>query len=311
MFNGKSKERCDTVLVVVLGAAGFVGRNVVERLLAEGHDVIACDIVEDPFRGGVSYVKVDILDEAGIAQVVEGADTLVHLAAHPLSASIERPKLNAMINVQGSLNAFDAARAAGVRKVLFASASSLVGGVLYSPVDETHPATPETPYGVAKLAAEHYLRVYRELYGLHYLVFRFFNVYGPWQLPDSGALIPTMYERLSEGQPITVWGDGSSVRDYVYVGDVADLFAEGVVGPVQDEVVNVGTGRGTTVLDIARLGGKILEVEPQFDFQPPRAGEIANFTADTRKLARLFGKVPSTILEEGLTRTFRWLKDRA
>lgn len=295
---------------VVFGAAGFVGRHVVDALARAGHDVLACDTAPDPFAGRVAYRRVDVLERDAVHAAAQGAEGVVHLAAHPLGPSVTEPLLNARVNIDGSLAILDAARAAGAKKVLFASASSLVGEVRESPVTEDHPATPKTPYGVAKLAVEHYLRVYQELYGLPYLAFRFFNVYGPGQLPASRALVPVVHERLSQGKPVTVFGDGSSVRDYIYVGDVAAYFAEALrpQGPA-NAVVNMGTGAGATVLDIVRVGAKALGVEPKLDHQPPRPGEIANFVADTTRLRRLFGHAPPTALENGLARTFAWLSE--
>lgn len=297
--------------VLVLGGAGFVGRHVVEALLRDGHDVLASDQAPDPYAGKVPYAQADLLEEGAAARLVQDKEAVVHLAAHPLGPSVQQPLLNARVNIEGTLRVLDAARAAGARSVVFASASSLVGEVLRDPVDEAHPATPKTPYGVAKLAVEQYLRVYGELYGLSWLAFRFFNVYGPGQLPASRALVPLVYERLASGRPVTVFGDGSSVRDYVYVGDVAGFFAQALRGPAPNEVLNMGTGRGATVLDVARAGARVLGVEARFDFQPQRPGEIANFTADTRRLRARFGRVPETTLDEGLERTFRWLREHA
>ena len=295
--------------VVVFGAAGFVGRNMVLRLQREKDvEFTGTDIVDSPFESGVNYVKSDVLSYDEVKKVVQGADTVLHLAASPLTVSLQNPRQNMKINIEGSLNILDAAREVGVKKVVFSSASSVVGEVRYNPVDEAHPATPKTPYAVAKRSMEDYLRVYQEIFGLNYLVFRFFNVYGPWQYPQSGALVPLIYAKLTKGEPFTIMGDGSATRDFIYVEDVVDFIMQGVRKDVKNDLVNLGTGKPTSVMDLVKLSSSILGVTPNLVYKPKRPGEIDNFTADTTKLQRLFNKTPSTSLDDGLQRTFNWLK---
>jgi len=292
--------------VAVFGASGFVGINVVNALQQAGIEVIASDIRESPHITA-EFKPADLLDYDQVAGVVKGSDMVVHLAASPLPVSIEKPRLNARINIEGSLNVMDAAREHGVQKIIFSSASSLVGEVKYNPVDEAHPATPKTPYGVAKYAIEHYLRVYQELYGLNYLIFRFYNIYGPWQYPESGALIPMIYRKLKDEGSFNVFGDGKQARDFIYVGDLADFYVKAVRSDVKNEVVNLGTGKGTTIKEVVEIAGEILGIEPKINYLPQRPGEIDNFVADTEKLSRLFSALPDTSLNEGLQQTFDWL----
>ena len=292
--------------VAVFGASGFVGINVVNAFQQAGIEVVASDIRESPHITA-EFKPADLLNYDQVAGVVMGSDMVVHLAASPLPVSIEKPRLNARINIEGSLNIMDAAREHGCKKIIFSSASSLVGEVKYNPVDEMHPAKPKTPYAVAKYAMEHYLRVYQELYGLDYLVFRFFNIYGPWQYPESGALIPTLYKKLKEDGSFNVFGDGGQSRDFVYVGDLANFYVKAVLGEMKNEVVNLGTGKGTTIKEVVEIAGEILGMEPTINYLPERPGEIDNFVADVGKLHELFGSVPSTPLEEGLKETFEWL----
>lgn len=293
--------------VAVFGASGFVGINVVNVFQQAGIKVIASDIKESPHITA-EFKPADLLDYDQVAGVVKGSDIVVHLAASPLPVSIEKPRLNARINIEGSLNVMDAAREYGVQKIIFSSASSLVGEIKYNPVDEEHSATPKTPYGVAKYAIEHYLRVYQELYGLNYLIFRFYNIYGPWQYPESGALIPMVYRKLKDEGSFNVFGDGKQARDFIYVGDLADFYVKAVTNDVKNEVVNLGTGRGTTIKEVVGIAGEILGVEPKINYLPQRPGEIDNFVADTRKLKKLFSEVPDTSLDDGLQKTFDWLK---
>ena len=292
--------------VAVFGASGFVGLNVIDAFAKAGHEVIASDIRKAD-QITTEFVPADLLKYEEVEAVVRGVDAVIHLAASPLPFSLENPKVNARINIEGSLNILDAARACNVKKVVFSSASSIVGEVRYNPVDEEHPCTPKTPYGVAKYAMEHYLRVYQELYGLDYLVFRFYNVYGPWQYPESRAVIPMVYQRLKADGSFNVFGDGSQTRDFIYVGDIADLFVRSITSDVKNEVVNMGTGKATTVKEIVGIMGDVLGIDPTINYQPPRPGEIENFTADPSKLYRLFGEYRFTPLDEGLQQTVSWL----
>ena len=293
--------------VAVFGAYGFVGRNVIESLREVNMEIVASDIKEVKI-GGVDFIKADLLDYNEVSKVVKGSDVVVHLAASPLPVSIEKPKLNARINIEGTLNIMDAAREHGVKKIIFSSASSLVGDVKYNPVDEKHPCNPKTPYAVAKYVTEHYLRVYQELYGLDYLVFRFFNIYGQYQYPESGGLIPMVFKKLTTEGFFNVFGDGSQTRDFVYVGDVAEFYLKAIKKDIKNEIVNLGTGKGATIKEVVEIAGKILRIEPKINYLPLRLGEIDNFVADTKKLMELFGVIPETMLGEGLEKTFDWLK---
>ncbi len=299
----------DSILrIVVFGAAGFVGRNLIEKLSKTDHDLIASDVIEKPFEGSISYRKVDLLDRTGIFECVKGCDVVVHLAASPLVASLEDPLGNMRVNVEGTLNILDAARKHNVRKVIYSSASSVVGTPKYNPVDEDHPCTPRTPYAVAKKACEDYLKVYNDMYGLQYLVFRFFNLYGPWQTFKSGALIPNMYRNLTEGKEFQVFGDGSNTRDFIYVGDVTEFHHAALEDDAKNMILNMGTGRGTSIIEMIKLGAKLLGTTPKITYKPTRPGEIGNFVANTEKLRKVLGNRPFTRLEEGLKETFSWLR---
>ena len=292
--------------VAVFGASGFVGMNVIEALKNTSIEVIASDL-NAPKIQDVDFIKADLLDYEQVAAVVKSADVIVHLAASSLPVSIQNPKMNARINIEGTLNIMDAAREYSIKKIIFSSASSLVGEVKYNPVDEKHPCIPRTPYAVSKYAVEQYLRVYRDLYHLNYLIFRFFNVYGPWQFPESKAVIPMVYNKLKTEGSFTVFGDGTQCRDFIYVEDIAQFFVKAIQNNVTNEILNMGTGRATTIKEIVKISGKLLKINPKINYLPPRAGEIDNFVADMTKLKHLFGETPATTLDIGLEKTFRWL----
>jgi UDP-glucose 4-epimerase len=293
--------------VAIFGASGFVGRNIVEVFKRKNIEMVTSDSKEFELRD-VKFIKADILDPNAVAKVLKGADVVVHLAASGLPTSLKNPLLDAKVNIEGTLNILNAAREHGVDEIVFSSASSLVGEVKYNPVDENHPCIPRTPYGIAKLACEHYLRVYHELYGLNYFIFRFFNIYGPWQYPESGALVPMIYKKLTTTGSFDLFGDGSQTRDFVFVGDVAEFYLKVLKDGVKNEIVNLGTGRATSIKEIVEISGEILGIEPKINYWPPRPGEIDNFVADTTKLKGLFGSVPQTDLRAGLKKTYEWLK---
>lgn len=293
---------------MIFGAAGFVGRNIVEAIKDAGIDFLACDIMNSPFGDEIPYKRIDITDRDAVFSVVEGFDYLFHLSAHPLPASIKEPSLNAKVNILGSLNVLDAVVEHMTKKIIFSSASSLIGDVVHNPVTEEHSCLPKTPYGVAKRSVEHYLRVYHELYGLNYLVFRFFNIYGPYQWPESGALIPTVMSKIIKGEEVTIFGDGSIARDFVFVGDVADFYIQSINKDVKNEIFNMGTGRLTTIKEIVDAIAKVVGKAPNIVKKPARPGEISNFSADVTKIRNFFGKAPDTHFEEGLRKTHDWLK---
>jgi len=295
--------------VVVFGATGFVGRNMVEALSKTNIDFIASDVTETKFSKDVNYIKADLLKPNEVENVVKDLDVIIHLAASGLPFSLKNPKLNMDINIGGTLNILDAARKHGVKKVIFSSASSIVGNVTYNPVDEKHPCVPKTPYAVAKYAIENYLRVYQEIYGLNYLIFRFFNVYGPKQYIESGALIPNVLKKIINGEEVTLTGDGSSTRDFIYVGDVVDALIKAAnEEKIKNEIVNLGTGVETSIKEIVTICGKVTGIEPKIKYVPSRPGEISNFRADMSKFKKIFGYVPKIGAEEGIIKTYEWFK---
>ena len=297
--------------VLIVGSAGFVGKNIINALKKKDIDFVASDITDSVLDKGIKYVKLDMTKREDVFNVFRDYDIdyVFHLAAHPLSASLTEPTKNAIVNIIGSLNLMDASREFGVRKFVFSSASSIVGEVVKNPVSEDHPYNPKTPYAVAKLSVEHYLRVYQELYGLDYVIFRFFNVYGPYQYPNSGALIPVVIDRIVKGREVYIYGDGSTARDFIYVGDLADFYIETIKRrDIKNEVFNMGTGKLTTVKEIIELIAKIVGKEPKIVYKPKKPGEITNFSADVVKLKKFFGEVPKTTLEEGLKKTYEWFQ---
>jgi UDP-glucose 4-epimerase len=303
---------------LVTGGAGFIGSNLVDALLARDDAVTVVDDLstgrranlDGAIEAGAELAELDIRDAPALAALVaeRRPRTIFHLAAQiDVRKSLEDPAFDAAINVGGTANLLEAARAAGTARIVFVS----TGGAIYGegegqqlPLDESAPIAPLSAYGQSKFAAEGYLALYERLYGLSGMSLRLGNVYGPRQDPMGEAGVIAIFCGLlrSGGRP-KVFGDGTQTRDYLYVGDVvaAALAAAGseATGPV-----NIGTGRETSVLELAEALGRLgaaADFEPEF--APPRAGEVQRITLDASRAERELGWRPQTDLDEGLRLT--------
>ncbi len=303
---------------LVTGGAGFIGSNLVDALLARGDEVTVVDDLrtgrrsnlEGALAAGAELVELDIREAATLAELAteKQPETVFHLAAQiDVRKSIEDPAFDAAINVGGTANVLEAARAAGAGRVVFVS----TGGAIYGegegqqlPLDEGTAIAPMSAYGQSKYAAEGYLALYERLYGLSGISLRLGNVYGPRQDPlgEAGVIAIFCGKLRAGGRPL-IYGDGSQTRDYIYVGDVvaAALAAAGseLTGPV-----NIGTGREANVLELAETLGRLSGVESfEPEFAPPRAGEVQRISIDAGRAERELGWRPGTSLEDGLRLT--------
>jgi len=291
------------IKVLILGSEGFVGNNLVDGL-SKNHQVLCADLV--PTSNHSNYNEFDITDLSSVEKIVKDVDVVIDLVAHSLVSSLDETIDNAKINILGLLNVLESCRKNGIKKIIFTSASSLIGIPNSEKVSETHPAIPKTAYGITKLASEHYLRLYNELYGINYVIFRFFNIYGPYQ---KNGLIPTLYNRIINDQPLTVFGKGDQIRDYVFIEDIISFFDKAISSSQTcNKIFNMGTGKGTTIIKIIEILSKALEINPKIVYQSERPGEIGNFVADTSQLNLDFQKIPSTSVDVGIQKTIEWLK---
>lgn len=289
--------------ILILGSEGFVGQNLVQGL-EQSHQIFTADQLENNFKK--NYTKMNIMDLDSVEKTVKDVDIVINLIAHTLVSSLSDVIENAKVNIMGLLNVLESCRKNNIKKIIFTSASSIIGEPTDFKVSEKHPVKPKTAYGITKMASEHYLRLYHELYGINYVIFRFFNIYGSYQ---KNGLIPSLYKRISENQSITVFGKGDQIRDYVYIKDVIPFFDKASSTKIADNLVfNMGTGIGTSILEIIDHFSKILNMTPKIDYQPVRLGEIGNFVADTSLLFSIFGHLPETTVEDGLRRTVSWLQ---
>jgi UDP-glucose 4-epimerase len=303
---------------LVTGGAGFIGSNLVDAVLARGDEVTVLDNLatgrrvnlDGALANGARLAEVDICDAAAVGAVFAEArpELVFHLAAQiDVRRSVTEPAFDAAVNVGGTANVLDAARATGVGRVIFIS----TGGALYGegadkqlPLPESTPIAPLSGYGQSKFSAEGYLGLYERLHGLSGMSLRLGNVYGPRQDPLGEAGVVAIFCGLvkSGGTP-TVYGDGSQTRDYIYVGDVvAAALAAGATD--LGGSVNIGTGREASVLDIVEiLGGLAGRDDFAPEFAPARAGEVQRISLDASLAERELGWAPQTTLEQGLELT--------
>lgn len=310
--------------VLVTGGAGFIGSHVAEAHLARGDEVVVLDSLVHGKRenvpAGAGFVQLDIRDPEAAELVREGGFHLLnhHAAQMDVRLSVADPRFDAGVNVDGLLNLLEAAREGGVERVLFVSS----GGVVYGepgarPTPETAPKLPESPYGVSKLAGEQYLYYYHRVHGLEYAALRYANVYGPRQDPHGEAGVVAIFStRILEGEALAVYGDGEQTRDYVFVGDVVAanlLLAEAELPrarSLDDRGFNVGTGRETSVNQLARLLMRAAGREMEVRSAPARPGEVRHSSLDAGRLRRM-GWEGRTEVETGLAETFRWIAAQA
>ena len=290
--------------ILILGSEGFVGHNLVQNL-KNSYQVSTADQLEQGHEK--NYSKLNITDYENVEKIVKNVDVVINLVAHTLVSSLSDFTQNAQVNIIGLLNVLEACRKNNIAKVIFTSASSIVGEPLSFKVSEKHSVIPKTAYGITKMTSEHYLRLYNEMYGMDYVIFRFFNIYGPYQ---KNGLIPSLYSRIMAGQPVTIFGKGDQIRDYVYIEDIIPFFEKAIsTNMANNLILNMGTGNGSTIMEVLNHLSKIINTEPKIDFKPARPGEIGNFVADVTLLNSIFGITPKTSLGDGLKKTIAWIKN--
>jgi len=303
--------------ILMTGGAGFIGSNVAEGFIAQGHQVAVVDDLSTGFRENIppqaAFYQVDIRDR-GLAEVFEREqpDLVDHHAAQmDVRKSLVDPIFDAQVNILGSLNLLQQCVAYGVKKVIYAS----TGGAVYGrpdslPADEEYPIRPLCQYGISKHTVEHYLYLYRQHYGLNYTVLRYPNVYGPRQNPHGEAGVVAIFtEALSPGRRPTIYGDGSHTRDYVFVADIvtANLLA---LEKGDGQVLNLGWGREVSVFEIFATLRDNLQVDLDPLFAEERVGEIHRISLDSTKAQRELGWRPQVTLEEGIRRTVEYYRQR-
>ncbi|MFL5576525.1 MAG: NAD-dependent epimerase/dehydratase family protein [Gemmatimonadaceae bacterium] len=311
---------------LVTGGAGFIGSHVADAFLGRGYAVTALDNLSSGNRDnvpeGAELVEGDIASADAARLVREGRfDVVAHLAAQiDVRKSVADPAYDAAVNVVGTLNLLEAVRASGTKsRFIFSSTGgALYGDFVTPPNDEEFPKDPESPYGIAKLSAEYYLAYYGRLHGLETVALRYSNVYGPRQNPHGEAGVVAIFcNRILEGRPMTVFGDGMQTRDYVFVKDVARANLAAATRPIPPagrldaRGFNVGTGVATTVVDLARALNRAAGADVPVEHAPARPGEQQRSVVRIDKAASLLGWRPEVALQQGVAETFNWFAERA
>jgi UDP-N-acetylglucosamine/UDP-N-acetyl-alpha-D-glucosaminouronate 4-epimerase len=300
---------------LVTGGAGFIGSNLARALLERGDDVRVLDNFSTGRRGNLTGLEDDVEVVEGelrsyerVHNAVRGTELVFHLGAlGSVPRSVQDPLTTSAVNVEGTLNVLLAARDEGVRRVVFASSSSVYGNAAELPLRESMAPDPVSPYGVAKLAAERYCVSFSRVYhSFETVVLRYFNVFGPRQEPTSqyAAVVPLFITAVAAGEPVTVFDDGEQSRDFTYVGNVVDanLLAANADG-VSGRILNVAAGTPTTVNELADTVGRLVDKPVEKQYLPPRPGDLRNSWADPGEAKSLLGWEPRVGLEEGLRQT--------
>jgi len=300
--------------ILITGGAGFIGSHLVSKFLTMGYQVSIIDNfltgkrenIEDDIGNLQALFESDIRDYESCRVATSGVDAVLHHAAlASVPKSVEDPFLTNDINLTGTLNMLQASRENGVGKFIFASSAAIYGNNPDNPKREDMIPEPMSPYAVQKLAGEYYCSQYAALFGMDIISFRYFNVYGPNQDPDSqyAAAVPIFSRAINSGKPPTVFGDGEQTRDFVFVDDVAAANAMALeADALKGNVVNIAAGTTVTVNELLRIMNMIIGSDIETDFTDPRPGDIRHSQADITRAQKLLGYRPSIGLEDGLTR---------
>ncbi len=291
--------------VLVVGGCGFIGSHVVDELLEAGHQVRVLDRTPERYREPlpeVAYHVADIHDERALDEALTEIDAVIHAASSTVpSISMADPVQDIQDNLVGLVRLLERMRHQNVRRILFLSSGGTVyGDPEHLPVKEDHPLRPLCSYGVVKVAMERYLLLYQRLHGFLPLIFRPSNPYGPRQghIGQQGV-VATIFARMAKGEPITIWGDGSTVRDYFHVSDLARL-CRMAIGTNKTGIYNVGSGQGTSLNQLVRLISGITGIQPDVRHEAARPFDVQAIVLDTERVKHVFGWAPSLPLEEGL-----------
>lgn len=295
--------------VLVTGGAGFIGSHTTEALLSAGALVTVFDNFSSGKRANLpsserlDIVEGDIRDISRVRTAMMGMSAVMHLAAQvSVRVSVDDPVNSAGHNVSGFLNILQAAREAGVQRIVYASSAAVYGIPVELPLDEDSPLAPISPYGLEKQINEQYARMFGLLYGTNVLGLRYFNVYGPRQDPKSpyAGVISKFADAIRGRKRLSIFGNGTQTRDFVFVKDIARVNVAALASG-ESGILAVGTGRSVTLLELVEVLGKASGCKPDVDYAPPALGDISRSAMRPSRLTDVLGVTPSTALERGLS----------
>lgn len=314
---------------LVTGGAGFIGSHIVEQLLRRGDTVRVLDNFSTGIRhnleavlgnlgtgsgkGNLEILEGDLRDAGTVKDAVQGVELVFHLAAFiSVPQSISDPETCFSINVGGTVGLLEAARQAGVYKVVLSSSTAVYGDTDVLPTTEETPLRPLSPYALSKQVNELYARLYTSTLGLPVTALRYYNVYGPRQRPDSdyAAAIPIFVRRLVAGESVTIYGDGKQSRDFIFVKDVVHANLLAASSDSAGEAFNICTGHETNLLDLLEELSEVSPHQPEVHFEPPRPGDIYRSVGDPKKAGDALGFRAETSLANGLAQTIEWMRNK-
>ncbi len=300
--------------ILVTGGAGFIGSHIVDRL-SPGNKVI---VLDNLFSGSLSnlkkstdritFIKGDILDETLVRNVVAEVEYVFHLAAHVGNIrSIKDPYFDMEVNIKGTINLLEACRGSSIKRFVYTSSAAIFGEAKYLPIDEEHPLNPESPYAVSKLAAEKYCFAFYKVHGVPTTALRYFNAYGLRQDTSEYAnAISIFLNRIKDGEPLTIFGDGKQTRDFVFIEDIVTANILAATQPAAvGEIFNIATGQTSSIEQLISIIRQISGQETQVVYADFRRGEVRHSWADIGKARRLLGYSPETNFTEGLLLTWK------
>lgn len=302
---------------LVTGGAGFIGSNIVGRLVDKGYSVRVLDNFAtgnrsnlEHVKGDVEIIEGDIRDFWTVVKATKGIDYILHQAALPsVPRSIDNPLTTTEVNINGTLNILEAARFNEVQRIVYASSSSVYGDSPEMPKSEEMKPRPKSPYAITKLAGEEYCMNFYELYGLETVALRYFNVFGPRQNPFSqySAVIPKFITMLKEGRNPTIWGDGETSRDFTYIDNVVDA---NILACEKKEaaghVINVACHSAYTLNDLVEKLNGIIGTDLSPVYGPEKIGDVKHSLAKIEKASRILGYRPAVDFQDGLKKTVEW-----
>jgi nucleoside-diphosphate-sugar epimerase len=304
---------------VVTGGAGFIGSHIVENLLSNNNEVTVIDNFSTGKEGNINpfrnHPNVKIISDSitnNVYDILDNVDGIFHNAASvSVPRSIKNPLLTNYVNVIGTLNLLMAAQQYNVKKIVFASSSSIYGDTITLPKHETMAPSPKSPYALSKLIGEQCMDTFHNLYNINTISLRYFNVFGPRQDPTSeySAVIPKFITSILSHQPITIYGDGTQTRDFTYVDDVVQANTRAMHSNANG-IFNIAYNNQTSLNDLAEMIMDITDINIPIIYKPSRAGDVQHSRADIQKAQLEFNYSPQYTVESGLKKTIKWYQDQ-